>query len=125
MKKYLWKLVLGFCVGIFFLWLFMGISASAREKMEREEDNQYFLEQEKILIRDVRNFLKSSGYQNSGVTVSRTVYGDGIKEYKVVIHHAKIDALDESEKEELRNALAQFSFDAKEKFLYEFLDESR
>lgn len=125
MRDYLWKLVLGLCVGFVFLWMFMGISASARERMEREEDNRFYLEQEKLLIQNVRGYLKANGYRNSGVTVSRTIYKDGSKEYKVVIHHDKIDALGEGEREALRGELMQFNFDDKDGFVYEFLDESR
>lgn len=122
MRKHFGKIVLGIVIGCAFLWLVMGISASAKEVLEREENNRYFLEQEKLLISEVRGYLATRGYCNSGVTVSRIVFGDGTKEYKVVIHHDKINKLDDEGKADLMGELELFDFeDDNAEFRYEFL----
>ena len=121
MRKHLGKIVLGLVIGCAFLWLWMGISVSAKEMLEREENNQCFLEQEKVLIREVRGYLATKGYYNSGVTVSRIVFGDGTREYKVVIHHDKINKLNEEAKIDLMEELKLFDFEDDAEFRYEFL----
>ncbi len=87
-----------------------GITASAREKIAREEQEAYCREQEKLLVREVREYLSEQGYRNSGVTLTRTRFEDGSLEYKLTVHHGKIDNMTEEEREELLEELEAFTF---------------
>lgn len=111
MKTSPWKVVAGILIAVAVLWLCFGITVSAKARMEREERDRYYLQQERIVIRQVRDFLEDRGFCNSGVTMGRIVYGDGRTEYRLTIHHGLINALDEQERETLLEELAAFRFD--------------
>lgn len=91
-------------------WMILGITASAIARMGREESNRYFLEQKKIVIKEVQDFLDARGFHNSGVTMGRITHANGETEYRLMIHHGKIAALEEGEREELLEALSAFGF---------------
>lgn len=102
------KIVLGVAV----LTLLVGITASGKEKLAREELNAYYQQQEKLLVEEIRGYLNEKGYQNSGVMLTRMDLKDGTREYKITVHHGKIDRLEEGEKQELLLELADFTFPA-------------
>lgn len=102
------------------------ITASARLKMERTELLAYLQEQERILTGEVREFLEERGYHNSGVMLTRTEFADGTMEYKLTVHHGRIDKLGEAEKKELLAQLGGFTFPMDQcRFVPVFLDSSR
>lgn len=94
---------------------------------ERETENPYRLIESELLT-EVREYLNRSGYTNSGVTLTRVTDGEGCREYTFTIHHGRIDRMDESEREILRDELdllcqeagSMFSEDACS-FRHEFL----
>lgn len=97
------------------------MSVSAREKVGREEMEAYCREQEKILVQDVREYLSSRGYRNSGVMLTRTRFEDGSLEYKLTVHHGKIDNMTESEREVLLEEIREFTFLVENgRFVHEF-----
>ncbi len=105
------KTVAGVLIAIAFLWMIFGITVSARARQEREEMNRNYLLQEKRLIGEVRSALAEMGYRNSGVTMGRIVYEDDTMEYRLTIHHGKISALGDEERQELLEELSRFTFE--------------
>ena len=97
------------------------MTVSAREQIEREEMEAYCREQEKILVREVREFLAGRGYRDSGVMLTRTRFEDGSLEYKLTVHHGKIDNMTESERQELLEEISDFAFSVENsRFVHEF-----
>ena len=97
------------------------MTVSAREQIEREEMEAYCREQEKILVREVREYLTGQGYCDSGVMLTRTRFEDGSLEYKLTVHHGKIDNMTESEREELLKEISEFTFLVENgRFVHEF-----
>ncbi len=86
---------------IFLIALCVGSTVRGRE---REAENPYRL-MESELLRDTREYLNRSGYTNSGVTLTRVTDEEGGREYTFTIHHSRIDRMDESERELLRDEL--------------------
>lgn len=87
----------------------------------REIEN-YYMALEKQLVCDTREYLNKSGFPNSGVTLTRVVNENGMREYTMTVHHGKIDRMDENSRQILKEALSQFVF-AEENctFCHEFL----
>lgn len=86
------------------------ITATARVRFERQELLNYCREQEKRLVGEVRDYLSDQGYRDSGVTLTRTCYEDGSMQYRLKVHHGRIDAMEESEREALLAELSAFTF---------------
>lgn len=102
-----------FCIG--------GTVISQSEIGERELEN-YYREQEKELVQEVRDYLQQAGFQNSGVMLTRVVDGDGSREYTLTVHHSKIDKMDDVSRESLGRALETLDFTADNcTFYHEFL----
>lgn len=88
---------------------------------ESEMEN-YYREQEKILLRQTKEQLKELGYSNSGVTLTRVVDEEGNREYTFTIHHGKIDKMSEAERVTLAQQLKVDTILAENcSFYHEFL----
>ncbi len=58
------------------------------DRNKRDEDRERMIRQtEKAYIREVREVLRKEGYTDAGVTLQRVVYGDGIREYELLVNH--------------------------------------
>ena len=75
------------------------------------ELEQYYLQKEKQLTEDVRDFLNQKGYRNSGVTVTRVVEANGNREYTVTVHHGDIDRMTEGERTLLAGEMGNLTFE--------------
>lgn len=75
------------------------------------ELEQYYLQKEKQLTEDVRDFLNQKGYRNSGVTVTRVVEANGNREYTVTVHHGDIDSMTEGERTVLAGEMGNLTFE--------------
>lgn len=85
-------------------------------------EKQYYAQMEKEYYSNMRQMLTEMGYSDSGITIRWVSNGDGMRTYIVMIHHRRIDRLDEKEKEELLLELAAAEFpDRRCTFQYEFL----
>lgn len=93
---------------------------SLQAKRDAEVESSYAsLEQD--MVRAVRGYLNRVGFKNSGVMLTRVVDGEGYRQYKLTVHHAKIDEMEEGERELLADKLSQFAFvDNMCDFRYEF-----
>lgn len=121
-NRYYRNVMFGLAMAVMLFCLAFGISASAMARLGREENNRYYLQQEQQLIKSVRTYLSTKGFQNSGVTVGRMILKDGAVEYTVTVHHGMINDLDKEERDSLLQALSVIGFDGKEASLrYEFL----
>ena len=93
-----------------------------RTNLSSEELEGYYRELEERLVKDTRAYLNSSGFDNSGVMLTRVVDGSGSRMYTVTVHHREIDRLKEAEREALAEELAAFAFeDGRSTFNYKFL----
>lgn len=95
-------------------------------KSQRNEDrgvqNKYYATLEKEYINALRNELCRQGYMNSGITVRWTAEEDDTRCYIVMIHHNRINDLNESGQMALLRTLSEKEFkDASCRFYYEFI----
>lgn len=87
-----------------------------------QELESYYRAKEKQLVSDTREYLGQNGFSNSGVTLTRVMDTDGVREYTITVHHGKIDKLDASARESLKNELLKLVFaDDSCVFYHEFL----
>lgn len=71
---------------------------------------------------NMEQVLEENGYSNSGITIRWVSENGETRIYTVMIHHKRIDRLDENEKEKLIQELAKTEFsDEGCSFQYEFL----
>lgn len=93
-----------------------------QNKADSRREKQYYAVMEEEYRNNMRQMLADKGYSNSGVNVRWAVDEDGARCYTVIIHHRKIDRLDEKEKEALLKVLMTAEFDDERcSFRYEFL----
>lgn len=111
----------GICA-VFLLALCVTGTVLSRERDGRREEELYYRELERGLVKDTRSFLAEAGFEDSGVKLTGTVDGDGMRSYTLTVHHRRIDRLGEEEREELRRELDSLTF-VSEKcvFCHEFL----
>ena len=102
----------------------LGITAVAGNRMKQEQLESYCRQQEKEMVAAVREFLEEEGYRNSGVMLRRTIFADGSCEYRITIHHGKMDKLDTEQKEALLAKVCDYSFPLENtSFVSEMLDD--
>ena len=94
-------LVCAFCI--------TGTVMSQSSPGELEVEN-YYRAREKQLVGDIREYLGHSGFPDSGVTLTRVIDTDGVREYTITVHHGKIDKMDASSRESLRKELSTLVF---------------
>lgn len=82
----------------------------SRTDFTAQELEHYYQELERQLVKDVREYLRQQGYSNSGVMLTRVVDADGSREYTLNIHHSRIAALSEEERERLTEKLQEIMF---------------
>ena len=83
----------------------------SKNDFKADELEQYYLQKEKQLTEDVRDFLNQKGYRNSGVTVTRVVESNGNREYTVTVHHGDIDRMTEGERTVLAGEMGNLTFE--------------
>ncbi len=74
-------------------------------------DAEYYEQMEKGYVREIRNYLSETGYENSGVMLTYVSTGGNARKYTVTIHNEKINKLSESEKAVIRNEILGMAFE--------------
>lgn len=82
----------------------------SRTDFSAQELEHYDRERERQMVEDVREYLRQWGYGNSGVMLTRVMDADGSREYTLSIHHSRITALGEEERERLAEELQEIAF---------------
>ncbi len=92
------------------------------------EKESWYQEREKQLVSDTRAYLDGGGFRDSGVSLTRIVDPEGSRHYTFTIHHARIDRMEETGRQTLREELTVLTKDFAHaapgeicEFSYEFL----
>jgi len=101
--------VLTLCLVLVSAFFVCGTVLSGSNK-DQQQLELYYRQQEQQLVQDTRNYLNQSGFQNRGVTLTRVVEENGMREYTITVHHDKIHRMDEKEKSTLKAELAALVF---------------
>ena len=72
------------------LWCVLGIKANGAEKADN--DKAYYQLQETQLKSKIKAELEELGYNNCGITMTKVMNADGLREYTVLVHHQYLDA---------------------------------
>lgn len=119
-KNMIWLLTTMALVLVIFLSV-AGTVASKTCYMDGELE-EYYLQMEKNLTKETRALLNRKGFENSGVTVTRIVDGDGSRRYTVTVYHRGFVNMEESDREVLTEEMRQLVFeDECSSFSHEFL----
>lgn len=79
------------------------VKSESRSETQRIENRV----QEQQLLTQMKQYLNENGYRNSGVTLTCMTDEDGRCDYTFTIHHKKIDAMSEEERESFTSELLQ------------------
>ena len=71
------------------LWCVLGIKANGAEKADN--DKAYYQLQETQLKTKIKVELEELGYNNCGITMTKIMNADGLREYTVLVHHQYLD----------------------------------
>ena len=96
-------------LGVMILVLCFGVTACARNRMMREERQKEYLAKKEVVVREIRDYLGEQGYQNSGITLTRREYGENEEEYRLLVHHGRMEHLSEEELDMLAETLAGYA----------------
>ncbi len=105
---------------------FFGETVESKEKSKLQAESKVYHEMEKEYLKSTRELLEKYGYKNSGVNMTKIIDEKGKRTYTVKIHNSKINALKETEKNELMESLQTIRFaDEDCDFYHEFLVVSK
>ena len=77
------------------LWCVLGIKVNGAEKAEN--DKAYYQLQETQLKGKIKAELEDLGYNNCGITMTKVMNANGLREYTVLVHHQYLDAENEEQ----------------------------
>lgn len=77
----------------------------SRERHDYTQENERYALLEDAFRERAKGILEERGYRDSGVTVTWTRDSDGVRSYRVEIHHRWIESLDEDGRERLTEEL--------------------
>lgn len=108
------------CLGIL-LFGILGITLMGRGGAEgRNADAR---ECEKSYLQEILAALKEDGFSDAGVTLTHVRKADGSRVYRLLIHHSRIERMEDREREELDRRLSSISLrvpdsEVKQEFLF-------
>ena len=108
MKKYGFALFTAVLVMITVLCMTGTVMGQNQDKLGMSDE--YYHDMEKEYVKQTRDRLNVLGYENAGVSMTMITNEDGSHEYTVSIHHARIDAMDETRQEILLAELKKIPF---------------
>lgn len=88
--------------------LFISINVKGSDDLKK--DSNYYINLENTFTDLIRVSLENSGYKNAGVTVTSVIDIDGSRDYRVKIHHYKIDELEDEKRAELMDMLTDITY---------------
>ena len=107
---------------IFIIFFCSTETVMSQNKTDDRRTRQYYAAMEEEYKTKISQMLNEKGFVNSGVNIRWVSDGDGTRIYTVIIHHRKINTLDDYDKDELLHELAGLEFtDENCRFRYEFL----
>ncbi len=77
---------------------------------QRAQENIYYLGLEQEYVANMKAYLQERGFADCGVMMTRVTYEDGSREYKIQIHHRRIEGMSAADKLFLQEALMQKEF---------------
>ena len=83
------------------------IGSTVRSESSNETQRIETQVKEQQLLAQMRQYLNENGYRNSGVTLTYATDETGRCDYTFMIHHKKINAMSEGERENLSAELSQ------------------
>lgn len=120
MKRYRFYVLTLLVMLLFFP--FMGLQAKGQEEKTQVFDRETYERMETEYEERLCDMLDRKGYSNAGITMTKVIRTDGSRIYTVLIHHKRIDRLDDAEKQILLNELGSVSFgDGQCSILHKFL----
>ncbi len=122
MKKRIWTVAVTFMLVVVSALCISGTVIS-QEKGKSRVEEQYYHQVEQEYVKAMRTFLAEAGYKNSGVTMTYVLLENGSREYTITIHHKKISALDELQKQQLKQECKKVDYPVEDCIFYhEFLE---
>lgn len=122
MKKKIWTVAVTFILVIISALCISGTVISQEKGKSRVEEN-YYHQIEREYVKAMRTYLADAGYKNSGVTMTYVLAEDGSRQYTVTIHHKKITALGEQQKQQLKQNCQKVDYPVEDCIFYhEFLE---
>lgn len=76
----------------------------------QEAHEAYYEQLEREYVGQVRQFFTQQGYRYSGVTLSRIVNEEGLRSYRISVHHSGLDRLEDEALSELLGQVEDMGF---------------
>ncbi|MBQ9142631.1 MAG: hypothetical protein IJX63_12740 [Lachnospiraceae bacterium] len=87
------------------------VLSQSEEKLAIDEAGLRVLERE--YVQEIREYLDSQGFQDSGVTLTWVMKEDGTRSYEVALYHKNMNKLSDEAREELYRMVEALAFEVK------------
>ena len=89
---------------------FITKTVQGQSKTDVAAQERYYMVLEQEYVSNVRTYLNEQGFTNSGVTLTRVVDAQGIREYQVVLHHRYLEKISDNELQLIFEAVKALAF---------------
>lgn len=104
-------IVLGTVLLVIGMAFFISGTALSQTEEKFAKDEAMLRALEKEYVGAVRDYLEKQGFEDSGVTLTWMMQEDGSRCYEVLLHHRKIEDLNQPEREMLFAEVMELAFD--------------
>lgn len=86
------------------------VIGQSKERQQALIEEKYYEKRESEYLLQLRRLLGAGGMKNAGITMTRTGSGKEARSYEVLVHHRKLERMEEKERQEFLAKLEQMSF---------------
>ena len=72
---------------------------------------KYYQVLEQEYVSEIRAYLNEQGFENSGVTLTRIIDEQGIREYQITLHHRYLEKLSTEDRDAIFTAIKNMAFE--------------
>lgn len=86
------------------------VMGQSKERQQAMIEENYYEKWESEYLSQLRRMLGAGGMENAGITMTRTGSGKEARSYEVLVHHRKLDRMEEKERRDFLAKLERLSF---------------
>ncbi len=90
---------------------FVTKTVRGQEDRETIACEKYYQVLEQEYVSEIRAYLNEQGFENSGVTLTRIIDEQGVREYQITLHHKYLEKLSMEERNEIFDVIKNMAFE--------------
>lgn len=90
---------------------FITKTVRGQEDHEMIATEKYYQALEQEYVSEIRAYLNGQGFENSGVTLTRVIDEQGVREYQITLHHKYLEKLSTEKRDEVFGVIKNMAFE--------------